>query len=79
MQGVHHVLSRDKELVCPIKAHHQSSQKKKKRKCRNQISKFLSPALTQDIKTSRPQQKYKEMWKKLLEFFCIGINNQNPK
>lgn len=31
MQGVHHVLSRDKELVCPIKAHHQSSQKKKKK------------------------------------------------
>jgi len=30
VQGVHHVLGRDKDLVCPIKTYHQSSRKKKK-------------------------------------------------
>lgn len=51
VQGVHHVLGRDKDLVCPIKAYHQSSQKKKGN-MGSKISKFLSPALTQHFTTS---------------------------
>lgn len=52
VQGVHHVLRRDKDLVSPIKAYRQSSQKKKKKgNMGSKISKFLSPTLTKDFTT----------------------------
>lgn len=57
VQGVHHVLGRDKDLVCPIKLAIKAVTLKKKKKenkgkMENEISNFLSPSVTQNLNTS---------------------------
>lgn len=58
VQGVHHVLGRDKDLVCPIKLAIKAVTLKKKKKKGNkgkmesEISNFLSPFVTQNLNTS---------------------------
>lgn len=57
VQGVHHVLGRDKDLVCPIKlaikaVTFKKKKKENKGKMENEISNFLSPFVTQNLNTS---------------------------
>lgn len=59
VQGVHHVLGRDKDLLCPIKTYHQKKTKIKGN-MGSETNRFLGLASPQDFWTSAEMAEAKE-------------------